>query len=188
MKKIAFSLAAVGLALTGCVVTSLHPFYLEKDLVSGAPLVGHWTNTNEAGEHWIFESDGDNSLKLTCISKDETNLVATHVFKLGQDTFLDLFPHKQDAPGFPPAIPSHLLIRVDQLQPTLKMSFLNHDWLMKLVQQQPKTIAHVLYREGEKGDNYRVVLTAETAELQSFVRKHLKNAEAWQDGSELRRD
>ena len=188
MKKFAFSLAAVGLIITGCVVTSVHPFYLEKDVVSGAPLLGHWKNTKEADEHWTFEPGADKSLKLTCISGNETNLVAAHLFKLGQDTFLDLFPLDPDAQGFPPAIPSHFLLRVVQLQPTLKMSALDHDWLVKLVQERPGTIAHVLHRYGDKGDQFRVVLTAETAKLQSFVRKQMKNAEAWQDANELRRD
>ena len=152
------------------------------------PLLGHWKNTKEADEHWIFEPGADKSLKLTCLSGHETNLVAAHLFKLGQDTFLDLFPLDPDALGFPPAIPSHFLLRVVQLQPTLKMSALDHDWLVKLVQERPGTIAHVLHRSGEKGDQFRVVLTAETAKLQSFVRKQMKNAEAWQDANELRRD
>ena len=188
MKKLAFFLAVVGLIITGCVVTSVHPFYLEKDVVSGAPLVGHWTNIKEAGEQWIFEPGAGKSLKLTCVSGNETNLVAAHLFKLGQDTFLDLFPLEPDAPGFPPAIPSHLLLRIEQLQPKLKMSALNHDWLVRLVQERPSTIAHVLLRDGDKGDQFRVVLTAETAKLQRFVRKQMKNAEAWQDANELRRD
>jgi len=188
MKKIALSLTAVGLIITGCVVTSVHPFYLEKDVVSGAPLIGHWTNTHEAGEQWIFEADGEKSLKLTCISGNETNLVVAHLFKLGHDTFLDFFPLKSDAAGFPPAIPSHLLLRIIQLQPTLKMATLDHDWLMKLVQEKPRTIAHVLLRNGDQGDKYRVVLTAETSELQRFVRKQLTNTNAWQQANELHRD
>jgi hypothetical protein len=99
MKKLAYSLAVVGLIITGCVVTSVHPFYLEKDVVSGAPLFGHWTNTQEAGEHWIFESDGEKSLKLTCISGNETNLVVAHLFKLGHDTVPGLFSAQIRRPG-----------------------------------------------------------------------------------------
>jgi hypothetical protein len=188
MKKLALSLTTVGLIITGCVVTSVHPFYLEKDVVSGAPLFGHWTNSQDAGERWVFEPVTEKSLKLTCISGNETNLVAAHLFKLGEDTFLDLFPLKPDAAGLPPPIPSHLLLRVVQLRPTLKMAALDHDWLMKLVQESPRTIAHVLIRDGDQGDKYRVVLTAETSELQRFVRKQLTNTNAWQEANELRRD
>jgi len=188
MKKLALSLAAVGLIVTGCVVTSVHPFYLEKDVVSGEPLLGHWKNPKEAGEHWIFEPGAQKSLKLTYVSGTETNLVSAHLFKFGQETFLDLFPLKPDAPGFPPAIPSHLLLRVNQLQPTLKMTVLNHDWLVKLVQQQPKTIAHLIIRDPDESDKVRVVLTAETSELQQFIRKQLNNAETWGDASELQHD
>ncbi len=188
MKKLAFYLAALGLALSGCIVTSVHPFYVEKDEISGTPLLGHWKSSKDAGERWIFEAGDPQALKLTYISGNETNLVSAHLFRIGPDIFLDMFPLKPDAPGFPPAIPSHLLLRVDQVQPTLKMASLNHDWLAKLVQQRPKTVSHVLIRDGDKPDNCRVVLTAETAELQRFIRKHVKNAEAWQDADELQRD
>jgi len=190
MKKLAFSLAALGLVLSGCIVTSVHPFYLERDLVSGTPLLGHWKSPKDAGEQWIFEAGDQQALKLTYISGNETNLVSAHLFKLGQDTFLDLFPLKPDGPGFPPAIPSHLLLRVDQLQPSLKMASLNHDWLLKLVQQRPRTVSHLIIKDGadkDKPDN-RVVLTAATPELQRFVRKHLKDEGAWQEADEMQRD
>jgi hypothetical protein len=68
------------------------------------------------------------------------------------------------------------------------MATLDHDWLMKLVQEKPRTIAHVLLRDGDQGDKYRVVLTAETSELQRFVRKQLTNTNAWQQANELHRD
>lgn len=174
--------------MSGCIVTSVQPFYLEKDVVPGTPLLGHWKSPKEAGEHWLFEPGDQKSLKLTCISGDETNLVSVHLFKMGQDLFLDMFPLKPDAPGFPPGIPSHLLLRVDQLQPTLKMATLNHDWLVKVLQERPKTVSHIIIKDGDKADNSRAVLTAETAEMQRFIRKHMKNAEAWQEANELQRE
>ena len=187
MKKFAFSLAVVGLILTGCVVTSVHPFYTQKDIISGKALIGKWKDPKETNDHWVFEPGSHDSLKLTIVSGDETNLISAHLFKIGQDMFLDLFPLKPDAPGCPPGIPSHMLLKVDQMQPTLKIAALNHDWLLKIVQQKPGTISHVLIQDPDKTENQRVVLTAETAKLQRFVQKRMKDPEAWQDASELQR-
>jgi hypothetical protein len=188
MKKLAFYLAVVGLILTGCIVTSVHPFYTQKDVVSGKTLMGKWKDTKESKDYWVFEPGSQDSLKLTIISGEETNLISAHLFTIDQSLFLDLFPLKPDASGCPPGIPSHMLLRVDQMQPTLKIAALNHDWLLKLVQQHPGNISHLIVKDPDKSENQRVVLTAETAKLQRFVHKQMKNPEAWQDASELQRE
>ena len=41
---------------------------------------------------------------------------------------------------------------------------------------------------GDKPEDSRLVLTADTAELQQFILKHLKTEDAWKDGFELKRD
>lgn len=185
MKKHILSLTALGFLLTGCVVTSLHPFYTEKDLVLDASLGGHWKNADPANEHWIFEPADAKSWKLTYTSGNETNLMSAHLFKLDKQMYMDLFPLSMESAGMPPAIPSHLVLRVDQIRPTLKMAVMKHEWLAKFVEAHPKAIGHMTLRDGEKSDNVRVVLTAETPALQKFLRKHATSAEAWEDPSDL---
>lgn len=188
MKKHVLVITALGFLLAGCIVTSVHPFYSEKDLVLGAPLSGHWKSPDPANEHWTFEPADAKSWKITYISGNETNLMSVHLFKLDHQMYMDLFPLSMEAAGMPPAIPSHLVMRVDQIQPTLKWAPMKHEWLAKWVEQHPKSIAHMVLRDGEKSDSVRVVLTAETPALQKFLRKHVKTVEAWEDPTELHPD
>jgi hypothetical protein len=62
---------------------------------------------------------------------------------------------------------------------------MNHDWLKTLLEKDPKALRHILV--GPKPDDRRVVLIAETSELQQFLSKNLKTEEAWKDTFELKR-
>ncbi len=180
-------LAAVALFLAGCIVTSVYPFYTDKDLVFDPALLGHFTKTDDASDHWTFEKNGTNTYSLTYVSDNKTNLMQARLFKLRGEKFLDLFNPKDELEQLPPPIPSHLLLRVLQTQPGLRMAALKHDWLQNLLQQQPKALRHEFLKD-EKGEIARVVLTAETPELQKFVIQHLKTAQAWEDPFDLKKD
>jgi hypothetical protein len=77
-------------------------------------------------------------------------------------------------------IPGHLLVRVSQFEPTLHLALCDPDWLKKYLDQHPKAIAH----HEEEG---LIILTAETSDLQKFVRKHLGQGELFSDGGDLTR-
>src|SRR2546426_11836026 len=122
MKKLIFPLLSLAAVLTGCLVTSVCPFYTQKDLAFDAGLVGQWTNAKEAGEHWKFEKDGDKAYRLTNTSDGKTSVMQVHLFKLGGQSFLDLFTAEIKDDAQPPPIPSHFLLRADQLAPTVKLT------------------------------------------------------------------
>ena len=69
--------------------------------------------------------------------------------------------------------PGHLLVRVSQLEPELKLAFFDFDWLQKYLEKNPKALAH--HQEGD-----RIVLTAGTRDLQKFVLKHLGEGELFE--------
>ena len=185
MKKLLFALAGVVTALlTGCIVTSIHPFYTSKDVVFEPALLGQWTNT-DGEQYWTFQREQTNAYHLTYISEGKTNVSTVHLFKLSGQQFLDFVSADPECDALPPAIPSHMLLRVTQLTPTVRLSLLNHDWLKAAVEKDPKLLGHAMI--GNKPDDQRVVLTADTAELQQFLRAHLDRAEAWQDPFELKR-
>jgi hypothetical protein len=56
------------------------------------------------------------------------------------------------------------------------MVALDYDWLEKLLAEKPKALRHHLI---EDRGSTRLVLTADTAELQRFVVKPLKTEAAW---------
>lgn len=183
MKKTMFALAS-GLLLTGCVVTSVHPFYSRKDVSFEPSLVGQWTNT-QSNESWSFAKQESDAYHLIYVSDGKTNLATAHFFKLNSQSFLDFVSADSECEVLPPPVPSHLLLRVTKISPTLRLAPLNHDWLKGLIEKNPKILHHE-WVDG-KADDGRVVLTGETEELQQFLSKNLNSEDAWKDSFELQR-
>ena len=168
--KITTGLALMTL-LAGCVITSVYPFYTAQEVVFDPRLIGAWAETgatNAANEHWQFVKAGGQAYKLTVQDKEQRTEFDTHLFKLQGRLFLDLCPRERPDN----ALPLHYLIKVIRLEPALEMNMLDYDWLKKLIEKDPKAIRHVVVpkRLGEEGDG-DLVLTADTAELQTFILK-----------------
>jgi hypothetical protein len=187
MKKLTFTLLMGTAAfLTSCVVTSVHPYYTAKDLVFEPALLGQWTNTQQSDERWTFEKAEPNLYNLTYVSGGKTNLSLAYAFKLEGETFLDVTAKEPQSEILPPPIPSHLLLRVFEVRPNVRLAALNNDWLRTLLEKEPKALRHELL--GDKPDDRQVVLTADTDELQQFLAKHLKTEPAWKDTFDLKRN
>lgn len=184
VKWSAIALAAVW--LSGCVVTSVCPFYTAKDVVFEPGLVGDWIDVtkNASDEVWKFQKRDDNSYRFIFIESERVSLLEAHTFKLKGQLFLDVFSPSEN----PLAIPPHYLLKVSQVTPTLKMSQLDQDWLTKLLEKEPNAIAHHLVSSPAKPDDVRVVLTASTADLQKFIVQNLDNTAAWGEIFELKRE
>jgi hypothetical protein len=177
--------SAAAVIFVGCVATSVYPFYGEKDVVFEPALLGHWTKPQHPEERWTFERDNRNGYRVACVSTDSTNTGQAHSFKLGGQMFLDLSAPTWKEDIQPEPVPSHILTRVTQVRPALKMSDLSYDWLKELLATNPAAIRHLVIRTGDKPEDRRVVLTADTAELQRFVLSHLKTERAWKESLEL---
>ena len=178
MKRLC-NISIIGLALAicaGCVVTSIYPFYTPKDVVFDAALVGVWAeagSTNAATENWRFEQSGTNAYKLTVNEKDKHTAYDAHLFKLKGKLFLDCFPRERQDDFVPP----HYLLKVTRIEPQFEYAIMNYKWLGELLEKNPNAVRHVVVPD-ESGDasKSRIVLTADTAELQKFVLKY-QNAE-----------
>ena len=181
------ALTGLALALTGCIVTSVYPFYFEKDVAFDPALLGDWTKGAPAREeHWKFERYGETAYLLTYTTgSDKSSVMQARLFKLRGQTFLDLFVSERSDDSLFPTIPSHLLLRIVKTGPTLTMAALNYEWLEELVKKNPKAIRHHVVQIGK---DKRLVLTADTRELQKFVIKHLKTEAAWETSVELQPD
>ncbi|HTL15799.1 MAG TPA: hypothetical protein VL793_01110 [Patescibacteria group bacterium] len=186
MKKRMLALGSVAaVILTGCVVTSVHPYYLTKDVQYQPALVGQWTNAEASDECWTFEKQGSEGYRLDYLSNGKHTALDVRFFKLNGQSFLDLGGLDKDCDIAPPPVPSHLLLRVNQLSPTVQLAPLNHDWLKSVLQNDPKALRHLMI--GNTPDDQRVVLTADTTELQHFLVKHLEEQTVWKDRFELKR-
>lgn len=181
------TLGLAGALLTGCVTLSVYPFYTAKDLTFDPALLGVWTETDKTDsdqDNWTFEKINDTAYRLTVKDDDEKTEFDARLFKLKDQLFLDCQPN--DNPDF--STPGHVLLRVDRIQPSLRLRPLDYEWVEDLIEKKPKAIRHaVVMTARPKGDEAKeVLLTADTAELQKFVRQHLKTEAAWGRPIELK--
>ena len=180
-----------GLILAGCV-PSWNPLYTEKDLVFEPALVGTWTPAEarqDSKETWAFTKTGDKLYQLQ--QTDEEGRKATfevRLARLKEHRFLDLYLTKVDDDdvrlnawaGFS-LVPAHLILKVEQIEPALKIAAMNPDWMKEFLKKHPEAIAHRVVYDGN------IVLTASTSDLQKFVLDHLNDKEFFGGSMELRR-
>jgi hypothetical protein len=176
------------LFFTGCVVTSIYPYYTDKDLVLDPALPGTWVDadtTNASPAHVRIEQVGEKAYLATVLDTDGTNSTELHLFRLKQQLFIDACPTNRSLDF----VPVHQVSKVTQLGPGLvETANLNYDWLSKLVEKNPRAIRHMVLRDNP-GDEHgsRIVLTADTKDLQRFILKYLDNTNAWKGPSQLKR-
>ena len=191
-KYILLALGGVCLWLMGCGITSVYPFYTEKDLIFDPALVGHWEKVNDDKDPdpIEFKKSGDKEYRLW-LKEGETKeghvlhleKYAVHLFKLRTQLFLDLLPVERHEDS----IPVHHLMKADQITPTLKMATLSDNWLSELLKKTPGALAHQLIPDPNDPNKSELVLTAPTRELQRFLLKQLKNNAAFEPTQEWKR-
>jgi len=175
------ALLAVMLFFTSCVVTSIYPYYTDKDLVFDPAMIGDWVDadaTNQPPEYVQIESSGGKGYWATGFGADGTNSTEVHLFRLKQQLFLDSFPTNRSLDY----VPTHQVSKVTHIGPVLETVDLNYDWLAKLLKKNPEAIRHMVLREkpGDDADG-RIILTADTKELQRFILKYVSNTNAWKE-------
>jgi hypothetical protein len=182
--------AATALVLSACI-PSIEPYFTAADVANDPRLAGEWDDGE--GTTWLFgpAEDGACTMRLTERKDDATKTGTFHaqLFKLGETHFIDIvaadvdFAESQVELVAMSVFPGHLLMRVHQFEPTLKLSLFDWDWLQKHLEARPDALAH--RKEGD-----RIVLTARTADLQAFVLAHLATGELFggpDDAGELKR-
>ena len=180
MRKLLLPLVAVAILLTACV-PSLQPLYTPETTVFREELIGIWKEKPDDEDSWTFTKGENNTYNLALREKDASSLFEARLVKLGEDHFLDLYP-KGDAleaaklGDFYRAslIPGHLILKV-KLGAKLEMQLLEPENLDKMLKADPKALAHT-YVESD-----RLILTASTAELQAFIKKHADSKDLWAD-------
>ncbi|MCW5551592.1 MAG: hypothetical protein KIS67_05420 [Verrucomicrobiae bacterium] len=172
--KIAATLA-IAVALLSACIPSVNPYYTDKQVFFEPRLVGEWLPQEDSkdAESWKFESAEGKAYKLTVTEEEgRQGEFTAHLFKLKQELFLDLIPseckYATNEAGLVAAamIPGHLLARVTQVAPELKLAFFDWRWLEQHLKANPKALAH-------RAAGETIVLTASTRDLQRFVLKHL---------------
>jgi hypothetical protein len=190
MKNKALVLFTV-VVLAGCV-PSWNPFYTEKDLGFDPALVGAWQPVEAkdgSKEDWEFTKAGDKHYQLSQTDEEGRKAVfEVRLFKLKDHRFLDLYLTNVDGDGLKvnawastSLVPAHLLLKVEQIEPALKLAAVNPDWMQTHLKEHPNAIAHRIVSDGN------VVLAASTEELQNFVLAHVDDKEFFGGAMEMKR-
>lgn len=163
----------IAFLLASCV-QSLHPLFTEKDRIFDQALVGTWVEP-DSKDMWIFMRSGDRSYELIYLEKGNPAKFEAHLGKLGDATFLDLYPHMPETSndlqkGHLLAV--HTISRVWIGSDTLQIVMLDHAWLKKILERDSEKVKHE--RVGDQ-----IVLTASTEELQKFVKRYADDPEAF---------
>jgi hypothetical protein len=186
MKKLLTMAGILAIGAAGCIPTSIHPLYSEKDLVFEPLLVGVWKEKDESKENWKFEKAGEKKYRLITTEDDgSTGEFEVHALKLGGLLFLDLSPDgcgvkDTTCTGYYQAHlqPMHSFLKITQLDPTtLQISAMDLKWLAGFLKENPQAIRHE--KLGGEKDDPQIILTASTPELQAFVTRHLKTPGAF---------
>ena len=194
VKKILFYLLAA--LLGGCVpVMSLNALYTKENVLFEEKLLGTWVDDpNNPETTWVFDRmEEPNAYNLVFSDKEgKKGSFVVHLVKLEDSLFLDVFPDEFPCDTDDPnktdwlynvffLVPAHTFIKIDAIQPQLKMRLTNEEKLMEeLLEDDPNAVKHTSI----KG---RIILTASTKELQAFVLKHADDNRVFTDEVVLNR-
>jgi len=185
MKRSIISLILLAmLSMTGCLVSSLHPFYKKKDKIYDPVMTGNWMDgdsciwtirPNERSEALMEPPVPDSSYRITYYEEEDSKAVLTGtLFRLNGVAYVDFYPAQDedhfasDMTGFH-HIPVHTLARVQYNRDSILMYWYGEDWFNELFEQNRIRIKHETV---DAPDYDRHILTASTDELQKFIRKY----------------
>ena len=188
MNRVKFLIFTLGIVMAGCI-PSLHPLYTNKDVVYDPKLVGVWSDSNDTGIWEFRPAPEPNSYTMIYTDKDKkAGAFSVHLTKLDGMLFLDVFPNEPNLPynGFYNLHlqPVHTFMKVDQIEPILKMRFMDVDKFAKRLEKEPHLLRHEVMKDGSQ---QRIVLTASTKELQAFMLKHANDEGVFSKPSNMKR-
>lgn len=184
-------------AMSSCLVSSLHPFYKEKDKKFDTTLVGTWIDgddciwdiqPNMVTKEFMEPKVEDGSYKITYYEEEDMVSVLTGtLFQLNEVEYVDFIPDinedhfTADMTGLH-HIPVHTLARVRYCQDSILLYWYGDEWLNELFEQNRIRIKH----ETVANHDYdRQVLTASTDELQKFIKKYANDPKTNEEVEQL---
>jgi hypothetical protein len=195
------SLCVALMLLAGCI-RSLHPIYTPADVVFNEDLIGTWRQSGDPTT-WQFtkakKGDAKRAYRLVLTdSEGRPGTFLAHLVKLDDHLFLDLFP-------MAPKVANnglyrfhfqrvHTFMRFELDGDSLHLTSMKPGWLEEYLKKNPDALPHTFVtttgrpvQEGEDPGSGQLLLTASTAELQQFLRKHAKTKEAFTEPVECTR-
>jgi hypothetical protein len=176
-------------------IPSLYPLYREKDLIFDERLLGLFNIEGDKsdGDTWEFEkldwqTEGrinndwnqfrtGKTYKMTDIEDEKKAEFAVHLLKLGKNYYLDFFPVKYNIENYMldmQLMPAHIFGKIEFVNKNIVMHWFDGGFLTDMIDSNKIKISHKMLENS-------ILLTANTEELQKFVRKYGDNPQAFLD-------
>jgi len=170
--------------MTGCLVSSIHPFYRDRDILFDPVMTGRWLDGDSAlwvieqrtyQKSFMGETVTGNSYAITYYEEPEkAGYFIGTLFRINGIEYVDFYPDTDEDQCNTDLtswhlFPTHTLARVQYNSDSIMLYWFGEEWLSDMLEQNRIRIKH----ETVDLDNYtRNVLTASTDELQKFIRKY----------------
>jgi hypothetical protein len=167
----------------GCYVQALYPLYTDTVTRFDPELVGAWMAEEDDDFLFTLIDSTRGSYTLLCEESGSSSRFEAVLVELGDVTFLDIYPEEPDNENsfyMDHLLRVHNILRIERDVDTLWVSDFDAEWLSTMVGAKKTSIAHVPL-------DGAVLLTAPTADLQTFVRKYAKTPGAFSEPVRLRR-
>jgi hypothetical protein len=168
---------SLGLLFLSCV-PSLNPYYTEDTTIFDPALVGTWGEPGKTDESWKFESVDNKGYKITLTSKEDGKIkqciLDGCLTRIGNSLYLDIYANGEEAKKIEIAecygafVPSHGLIRILQINPSLHMSLMNLDRLKEILEKNPTAIKFVRPEDDDSG----IFFIDTTDNLRNFIKTY----------------
>jgi hypothetical protein len=194
-KSFAAAMFVAALLIAGCEpINSLFALYTNDDKVFEENLIGEWKEVSEPGNsvqedlRWVFYRDGDSfAYKTSLISLEKKGgfLSKGRLVQLGNFQFIDFEADETSVDSGDAAVPfpflvSHMFGRIWIEKNTVRIHFLNDDWVKEQLKNGKLDLAHA-------GPPDNPVLNATTEELRKFSLERAEDKEAFSENYRLER-
>lgn len=186
MKRyIVFILMLAMISMTGCLVSSLHPFFKPKDKIFDPAMVGRWIDgddciwviePNESSEFFMGEPKKDSTYHISYYEEeDKAGLFIGTLFQIKGVSYVDFYPEPDEEHCSTDLtsmhhFPTHTLARVQFNRDSILIYWFGEEWLNDLFEQNRIRIKHETVNISSDYSSH--LLTADTEELQKFIRKY----------------
>ncbi|MFH0755899.1 MAG: hypothetical protein V2B15_01255 [Bacteroidota bacterium] len=183
--------------MTSCLVSSLHPFFKKEDKFFDTTMVGYWMDgdsciwtifPNMVSEGFMKPSRPDSSYQIIYYEDESKySILSGTLFQINGVNYVDFTPAPKedhctsDMTSFH-HVPVHTLARVQYSKDSILIYWYGDNWLNDLFEQNRIRIKHETVNAG---DYDRQLLTADTEELQKFIRKYANDPKTAEDIEEI---
>ena len=176
------------LAMSSCLVSSLHPFFKAKDKIFDPGMVGAWIDSDSC--IWVIEKNmitkeflgpeyPDSTYRMTYYEEEGSvgQFIAT-LFVLKGTTYVDFYPdpdedHCNSGLTDMHHFPTHTLAQIQLDRDSMMFYWYGDEWLDELITRNRIRIKHETV--DISADYKRHLLTAPTEDLQKFIIKYANN-------------